>query len=162
MTKVGPEEIAHICELSDLGARQEDIAITFGINQAYVSHLTIQYLCETLATTGVAKVMSEPEFSTFADGEDCRECLEREKSITQLKAENERLRDEIIAEQVAYGSALGAVSEVRHAKDAENAQLQAVKIAAMKVVSQTTADAAYRLHDDLIAAIEAAEVKRKT
>ena len=41
--------------------------------------------------------------------------------------------------------------------EVEVERLQAIRVAAERVVSQTTPEAAYRLHDRLIEAIEAAE-----
>ena len=36
--------------------------------------------------------MTDSPFSTFADGEDCKECEALENEVRKLQAENERLR----------------------------------------------------------------------
>ena len=39
--------------------------------------------------------MSEKEFSTFMDGEDCPDCTHYEKQIKQLQAENAQLKKRV-------------------------------------------------------------------
>ena len=65
-----------------------------------------------------------------------------EEMVKKLKAEITKLHTEIDRLQ------------------AEIERLEAVRDAAIRVVAQTTPDAAYQLHDKLIEAIEAAEAKR--